>query len=192
MKSNSCESCFATNFRNTVFDESTIIQATVIISIRHLFVSVCQLQFGRIEIKFWEAYANSHAANHYNDNYNEHDGLSNHQTHVCLRNRLFRRRWNKYQSTASLAFVRGIYRWPMNSPLKGPVTRKCFHLMTSSCTIWSQLSSSVYTLSYALIAVGCILISHRISNLGISGTSQIVKLCNFVTEVAIIARRATV
>ena len=38
----------------------------------------------------------------------------------------------KYQSSASLAFVRGIHRGPVNSPHKGPVTRKCFHLMTSS------------------------------------------------------------
>ena len=32
----------------------------------------------------------------------------------------------KHQSSASLAFVRGIYRWPVNSPHKGPVTRKIF------------------------------------------------------------------
>ena len=32
----------------------------------------------------------------------------------------------KYQSSASLAFVRGIHRWPVNSPHKGPVTRKKF------------------------------------------------------------------
>ena len=38
----------------------------------------------------------------------------------------------KHQSSASLAFVRGIHRWPVNSPHKGPVTQKCFHLMTSS------------------------------------------------------------
>ena len=30
----------------------------------------------------------------------------------------------KYQNSASLAFVRGIHRWPVNSPHKGPVTRK--------------------------------------------------------------------
>ena len=30
------------------------------------------------------------------------------------------------QSSASLAFVRGIHRWPVNSPHKGPVTRKRF------------------------------------------------------------------
>ena len=30
----------------------------------------------------------------------------------------------KHQSPESLAFVRGIHRWPVNSPHKGPVTRK--------------------------------------------------------------------
>ena len=32
----------------------------------------------------------------------------------------------KYQSSASLAFVRGIHRLPVNSPLKGPVTWRMF------------------------------------------------------------------
>ena len=32
----------------------------------------------------------------------------------------------KHQSSASLAFVREIHRWPVNSPHKGPVTRKMF------------------------------------------------------------------
>ena len=32
----------------------------------------------------------------------------------------------KHQSSAPLAFVRGIHRWPVNSPHKGPVTRKMF------------------------------------------------------------------
>ena len=32
----------------------------------------------------------------------------------------------KHQSSASLAFVRGIHRWPVNSPHKGPATRKMF------------------------------------------------------------------
>ena len=31
-----------------------------------------------------------------------------------------------HQSSASLAFVREIHRWPVNSPPKGPVTRKMF------------------------------------------------------------------
>ena len=32
----------------------------------------------------------------------------------------------KHQSSASLAFVRGIHRWPVNSPHKWPVSRKMF------------------------------------------------------------------
>ena len=38
----------------------------------------------------------------------------------------------KHQSSALLAFVRGIHRCTVNCPHKGSVTRKCLHLMTSS------------------------------------------------------------
>ena len=41
----------------------------------------------------------------------------------------------KQQSSVSLAFVRGIHRWPVNSPHKWPLTRKMFNLMTSSWRI---------------------------------------------------------
>ena len=34
----------------------------------------------------------------------------------------------KHQSSASLAIVRGIHRWSVNSPHRGPVTRKMFPL----------------------------------------------------------------
>ena len=57
------------------------------------------------------------------------DNVSNHQPHDYLLNRLFKRGSKKNQSSASLAFVGGgggIYRWPVNSPHKGPVTRKMF------------------------------------------------------------------
>ena len=40
----------------------------------------------------------------------------------------------KHQSSASLAFVRGIHRWPVNSPHKGPVTRKMFPF--HDVTLW--------------------------------------------------------
>ena len=64
--------------------------------------------------------------------HNEYDGVSNHQPNDCLLNRLFRRRSKKHQSSTSLAFVRGIHWWQVNSPHKWPVTRKMFYLMTSS------------------------------------------------------------
>ena len=58
--------------------------------------------------------------------HNERDSVSNHHPHDCLLNRSFRRRSKKHQSSASLALVRGIHRWSVNSPYKGPVTRKMF------------------------------------------------------------------
>ena len=48
----------------------------------------------------------------------------------------------KHQSSASLAFVRGIHRWPVNSPHKWPVTRKMFpfwwrhHVYAVSWSVW--------------------------------------------------------
>ena len=59
-------------------------------------------------------------------NDNEGDGVSNHQPHDCLLKRLIKRRSKKHHSSASLAFVGGIHRWLVNSPHKGPVTRKMF------------------------------------------------------------------
>ena len=58
--------------------------------------------------------------------HNGRDSVSNHQPQGCLLNRLLRRRSKKTSSSASLAFVRGIHRGPVNSPHKGPVTQKMF------------------------------------------------------------------
>ena len=51
----------------------------------------------------------------------------------------------KHQSSASLAFVWGIHRWPVNSTHKGPVTRKMFPfddviMLTNLSALWSQES----------------------------------------------------
>ena len=40
----------------------------------------------------------------------------------------------KHQSSASLAFVRGIHRDRLIPRTKGQLRGKCFHLMTSSCS----------------------------------------------------------
>ena len=55
-------------------------------------------------------------------------GVSNHRRLDCLLNRLFKRRSQKYQSSASLIFVKGVYRWPVGPPPTGPATRKMFPL----------------------------------------------------------------
>ena len=54
------------------------------------------------------------------------DGVSNHQPSNCLFSRLIRRRTKKHQSSASLAFVQGIHRWPVNSPHKWTVSWNMF------------------------------------------------------------------
>ena len=45
----------------------------------------------------------------------------------------------KHQSSASLAFVKGTHRWPVNSPLKGPVMRKMFPFDDISCSRYQSL-----------------------------------------------------
>ena len=66
----------------------------------------------------------------------------------------------KPQSSASLAFVGGIHRSPMNSPHEGPVTRKWFNFMTSSC-----VESTILT----FIVLSPIRRSHRSNTLRCSG-----------------------
>ena len=56
---------------------------------------------------------------------NGRNDVSNHQPHDCLLN-CSGADQRKHQSSALLAFVMGIHRWPVNSPHKGPVTRKMF------------------------------------------------------------------
>ena len=62
---------------------------------------------------------------HHQWRHNGRDGVSNHHPH-CLLNRLSSAHQRKHHSSTSLAFVRGIHRWRMNSPHKKPVTRKMF------------------------------------------------------------------
>ena len=58
--------------------------------------------------------------------HNYHDGVSNHQPHGCLLNRLFRRRSKKTSKIRVTGLCAGNSPGPVNSPHKGPVTRKMF------------------------------------------------------------------
>ena len=58
--------------------------------------------------------------------HNGHDGVSNHQPHNCLLNRLFRRRSQKTSKLRVTDLCTG--NSPVNSPHKWPVTRKMFPL----------------------------------------------------------------
>ena len=77
----------------------------------------------------------------------------------------------KHQSSASRAFVRGIHRWPMNSPHKGPVTRKMFPF--SDGVIMGNQSSSI------LLQTPCI----RPSNMSFQASTDIRNACfNFASQ----------
>ena len=58
--------------------------------------------------------------------YNDHDGVSNHQPHGCLLNRLFRRRSKKTSKLRITGLCVGNSLGPVNSQHKRPVTRKMF------------------------------------------------------------------
>ena len=72
----------------------------------------------------------------------QHHIVSNHWPLDCLFNSLSGPISNKYQSTLYWPFVRGIHRWPVNSPHKGPVTRKKLpfdDVIIHSCLQWLDL-----------------------------------------------------
>ena len=89
----------------------------------------------------------------------------------------------KHQSSTSLAFVRGIHRWPMNSTRKWPVTRKCFHMMTSS---WKLAASRLHE-----ILQSDVLQHYRIFERGQGGNSGLQhKYVHFRHRVIQIKRKA--
>ena len=86
----------------------------------------------KVESSFWRRLRFVNLLNEYYDllqwRHNELDGVSNHRRHNCFVNSTIcsGEDQRRHQSSASLAFARGIHRWPVNSPHKGPVTRKRF------------------------------------------------------------------
>ena len=128
---------------------------------------------------------------------NQRHGVSNHQPHDCLLKRLFRRRSKKDQSSASLAFVRGIRRWPVNYTHKGPVTRKMYpfydvimvimtirwlHLATE--THWLPLPKSGLTISHVVaLHVGAGLLTIPVSLINITILANQVLNTRFIITV---------
>ena len=84
--------------------------------------------------------------------HNDYDGVSNHQHHGCLLNRLSRRRWKKTSEFRVTGHCAGNSPVPMNFPHKGPVTRKMFpfdDVIMSMPTKWTKYESTyVYRCSY--------------------------------------------
>ena len=73
--------------------------------------------------------------------HNDNDGVSNHQPHGCLLNRLFRRRSKKTSKLHVTGLCVGNSPGPVSSPHKGPVTRKMFPFddVIMTC-FWKQAS----------------------------------------------------
>ena len=113
------------------------------------------------------------------------------------------------QSPASLAFVWGIHRWPVNSPHKGPVTRKMFPFDDASCQVplvvkqrnaprWSNWTSLLTTpsrndkkndLIHCTIITQSIVFTKKHPNLGRQGeVSQIAKMAIHQVILFIVAR----
>ena len=87
--------------------------------------------------------------------HNEHDAVSNHQPHDCYSIFYSSADQRKHQRYTSLAFVWGIHRWPVNSPHKGPVTRKMFPFDDVIMrTFEMQLLQSKKTLNVCFISRG--------------------------------------
>ena len=86
--------------------------------------------------------------------HNKCGGVSNHRRFDCCPTCLSRRRLKKLQSSASLAFVRGIHRWPVDSPHKGPVTRKMFPFDDVIMIIYISLGSVLILVPPALQRFG--------------------------------------
>ena len=114
------------------------------IGIRRHISAVCRCSMGRRPSLVW----GNPKLDPVQRCHNEHNGVSNHQPHHCLLNRLFRSRSKKTSKLCVTGLCKG------NSPMTGdfPAHRasdaeKCFHLMTSLCNEESyQCRSFMYVI----------------------------------------------
>ena len=84
--------------------------------------------------------------------HNGHDSVSNHQPHDCLLNRVFRRRSKETSKLRVTGLCAGNSPGPVNSPHKGPVTRKMFPF-DDVIMVFKLITQNVYTLHRLLIEI---------------------------------------
>ena len=90
-------------------------------------VSLCFALFCLHGCYAW-IHMNCHSLHALHWRHNDQDGVSNHQPHDCSLNLLFRRRPKKTSKLRVTGLCVGNSPGPVNSPHKGPVTRKMFPL----------------------------------------------------------------
>ena len=118
--------------------------------------------------------------------HNERDSVSNHQPHECLLNRLFRRRSKKTSKLHVTGLCVGNSPGPVNSPHKGPVTRKMFPFVDVIMLWWEPpVTDSPYkgpAVRQALLCHGSILVFRVVFKLWFGPMSSKVFWCSRVWE----------
>ena len=79
--------------------------------------------------------------------HSDQDGVSNHEPRGCLLNRLFRRRSNKMSKLRVTGLCVRNSPGPVNSPHKGPVTRKMFSFDDVIMSCWQNQLEATFKLS---------------------------------------------
>ena len=102
--------------QNYINDKSTLFQVMVL----------CQRATSNYPSQSWPRYMSAYGVCPLRWRHNDHNGVSNHQPHGCLHNRLFGRRSKKTSKLRVTGLCMGNSPGPVNSPHKRPVTRKMF------------------------------------------------------------------
>ena len=94
--------------------------------------------------------------------HNGQDGVSNHQPHDCLLNRLFKRRSKKTSKLRATGLRAGNSPGtgsPVNSPHKGPVTRKMFPfddvIMLAAVVVAEPVATATVAAVTVAMAIAC-------------------------------------
>ena len=116
--------------------------------------------------------------------HNDHDNVLNHQPDGCLLNRLFRRKPKKTSKLHVTGLCVGNSPGPVNSPHKGPVTRKMFPFDDVIMHVTRNTPSrTVYLISPCPLVITCsfyyviLLIKHTPICEGKHGKRCVEKLC---------------
>ena len=142
----------------------------IVLSVPHLW-SHCQIRKA-LQVRIPIEYLNEYVVEHYSDVImsaiaSQITGVRIAHLTICSG-----ADQGKHQSYSSLAFVRIIHRWPMNSPHKGPVTRKMFPFDDGLYGIYIYLSDGWCHESHTFLAIYA-LTPHRAKMLTAKYISQI-------------------
>ena len=127
--------------------------------------------------------------------HNDHDSVSNHQPHGCLLNRLYRRRTKKTSKFCVTGLCVGNSPGPVNSPHKGPVTRKMFpfddvimqktsHTSPSRATYEVSIVRYLEKIGRVITALRCIYLcasQHESTCKGLVQSSAVITRSNIVS-----------